>query len=312
MDVFYDISDIRNDKNTVVTIGTFDGVHLGHKKIIERLKHSSSLSNGRNFVITFNPHPRSVVSQDYQMRLLNTLDEKIVLFKQLGVDNLLVIPFTRKFSSLDYKEFFEDYIIKKIGISEIILGHDHKFGKGRTGDEEKLKVLGKEYNFEVTPVPAITIDDNIVSSTKIRNALIEGDAKHANLLLGRPYSFSGFVIKGKMRGRTLGFPTANIQPDDEKKLIPKQGVYAVEVLTSDNKYNGMMNIGLRPTFDKDNTSIIEINIFDFYKDIYGEKVTVNVIERIRDEKKFSSVDELLSQLKNDRQMCLEILNRFSN
>lgn len=311
MDVFHDISEIRNDKNTVVTIGTFDGAHLGHRQIIERLKLSSSQRNGRNLVITFNPHPRSVISADYQMKLLNTLDEKIELFSQFGVENLLIIPFTREFSLLDYKEFFEVYIINKIGICEIILGHDHKFGKGRTGDEYKLKELGSQYDFTVTPVPAVTINETIVSSTKIRNALLEGEVSIANILLGRTYSLSGYVTKGKMRGRTLGFPTANIQPEDEKKIIPKVGVYAVEIIIDNDKYKGMMNIGLRPTFENDNSIIIEVNLFNFSSDIYGKKVTVNVLERIRDEIKFPSVDKLIAQLENDRQKCLEIVNSLS-
>ncbi len=310
MEVFESLSKVTNDKNTVVTLGTFDGVHLGHRKIIEMMRKKSEQLTGRNFLITFHPHPRKVVSKgNNNIKLLTTQSEKIALFETLGIENLLVINFTKEFSQLTYDEFFENYIIKGIGLKEIVIGYDHHFGKGRSGNADKLREIGAKHDFKVTAVDAVNIGDVSVSSTKIRNALIEGDIKKANSYLGRYYSFGGTVIKGDERGRSLGFPTANLKPEDEDKLFPAIGIYAVECFIEGIKHLGVMSIGKRPTFYDSGKVTTEVYILDFNKDIYGKFVTVNVVERIRGEEKYSSADELVEQMKKDTQAGLEILSR---
>ncbi len=311
MEIFDDLSKVVYEKNTVITIGTFDGIHVGHKKIIEKVVAKSSFYGGRSFLITFDPHPRSIVSEDHKVQLISTLEEKLLLLESLGVQNVLVIRFTKEFSQLSANEFFRDYVLKGIGIREIVIGHDHHFGKGRDGDEDKLIELGKANDFKVSAVEAVKIDSAIVSSTKIRNLLMAGAVRTANLFLDRYYSFSGKVVTGDKRGRDLGFPTANIELDIPGKLIPAIGIYAVEffVKNDNTKYNGVMSIGKRPTFYNEGKITTEVFIFDFDRNIYGEKVTVNVIERIRGEEKFSSAGELVLQMKKDVEAGMEILSR---
>jgi riboflavin kinase/FMN adenylyltransferase len=314
MEIFEDLSKVTYDKNTVVTLGTFDGIHAGHKKIIEEVVARSSFYGGRNFLITFDPHPRSIVSKDYKIQILSTLEEKLKLLEAIGIQNVLVIKFTKEFSQLSANEFFLKYVLKGIGIREIVIGHDHHFGKGRDGDENKLRELGKANDFKVTPVDAVSIDSMIVSSTKIRNLLTAGDVKTVNLFLGRFYSFSGKVVEGDKRGRELGFPTANIEPDNLDKLLPAIGIYAVEffINNEEKKYTGVMSMGKRPTFYDEGKLTTEVYIFDFDKDIYGAKVTVKVVDRIRGEEKFSSAEELVIQMNKDVAAGMEILRRKVN
>jgi riboflavin kinase/FMN adenylyltransferase len=314
MEIFEDLSKVTYDKNTVVTLGTFDGIHAGHKKIIEEVVARSSFYGGRNFLITFDPHPRSIVSKDYKIQILSTLEEKLKLLEAIGIQNVLVIKFTKEFSQLSANEFFLKYVLKGIGIREIVIGHDHHFGKGRDGDENKLRELGKANDFKVTPVDAVSIDSMIVSSTKIRNLLTAGDVKTVNLFLGRFYSFSGKVVEGDKRGRELGFPTANIEPDNLDKLLPAIGIYAVEffINNEEKKYTGVMSMGKRPTFYDEGKLTTEVYIFDFDKDIYGAKVTVKVVDRIRGEEKFSSAEELVIQMHKDVAAGMEILRRKVN
>ncbi len=314
MQIFDDLSKVTYDKNTVVTLGTFDGIHAGHRKIIEEVVARSSFYGGRNFLITFDPHPRSVVSRNNKIQILSTLAEKLKLLEQIGIQNVLVIKFTKEFSQLSAAEFFQKYVLKGIGIRQIVIGHDHHFGKGRDGDETKLRELGKANDFKVTTVDAVNIDSMVVSSTKIRNLLIAGDIKTANLFLERYYSFSGKVVKGDKRGRELGFPTANIEVDNPDKLLPAIGIYAVEFfINSDNKkYTGVMSIGKRPTFYDEGKLTTEVFIFDFDQDIYGAEVTVNVVDRIRGEEKFSSAEELVKQMNKDVEAGMEILARKTN
>ena len=314
MQIFDDLSKVTYDKNTVVTLGTFDGIHAGHRKIIEEVVARSSFYGGRNFLITFDPHPRSVVSRNNKIQILSTLAEKLKLLEQIGIQNVLVIKFTKEFSQLSATEFFQKYVLKGIGIRQIVIGHDHHFGKGRDGDETKLRELGKANDFKVTTVDAVNIDSMVVSSTKIRNLLIAGDIKTANLFLERYYSFSGKVVKGDKRGRELGFPTANIEVDNPDKLLPAIGIYAVEFfINSDNKkYTGVMSIGKRPTFYDEGKLTTEVFIFDFDQDIYGAEVTVNVVDRIRGEEKFSSAEELVKQMNKDVETGMEILARKTN
>lgn len=310
MEIFDDLTKVVYDKNTVVTIGTFDGIHVGHKKIIEEVVAKSSFYGGRNFLITFEPHPRSIVSEGHKIQILSTLKEKLSLLEFLGIQNVLVIKFTKDFSQLSAGEFFKRYIIEGIGIREIVVGHDHHFGKGRGGDENKLRELAKADGFKVSVVKAVRMDSTEVSSTKIRNLLAAGAVRTANLFLNRYYSFNGKVVIGDKRGRELGFPTANIELDNPDKLLPAIGIYAVEFFVKNNnkKYTGVMSIGKRPTFYNDGKITTEVFIFDFDKNIYGENVTVNVVERIRGEEKFSSAEELVMQMKKDVEAGMEILN----
>ncbi len=310
MNVFDSLSEVKKDKNTVVTIGTFDGIHLGHKKIIEKVIEKTSGYGGRNFVVTFDPHPRSVVSNGKDIKLLNTLEEKLNILSNFGIQNTLVIKFTKEFSQLSSEEFFKKYIIDGIGIKEVVIGYDHHFGKGRGGDKNTLDEMGIEFNFNVTSVDAVSIDGTTVSSTKIRNALNEGNVKQASMLLGRYYSFSGKVIKGDQRGRLLGFPTANIKLDDENKLLPLIGIYAVEFIVNSQKHFGLMSIGKRPTFYNDGSVTTEVYIFDFNDDIYDKSVTVNLVDRIRGEEKYSSAEKLIEQMNKDKEAGLEIFNKL--
>jgi riboflavin kinase / FMN adenylyltransferase len=313
MQIFDDLSKVTYDKNTVITLGTFDGIHTGHKKIIEEVISKSSFYGGRNFLITFDPHPRSIVSKNYKVQILSTLKEKLRLLEEFGIQNVLVIKFTKEFSQLSASDFFERYVLNGIGVREMVIGHDHHFGKGRDGDEAKLREIGKANNFKVSTVGALSIDSVIVSSTKIRNFLITGNVKTANLFLNRYYSFSGRVVVGDKRGRELGFPTANIIIDNQDKLLPAIGIYAVEffITNDDKKYTGVMSIGKRPTFYDEGKITTEVYVFDFDKDIYGADVTVNVVDRIRGEEKFSTADELVIQMKKDVEAGMEILNQPS-
>ena len=312
MEVFNSLSEVKKDKNTVITLGTFDGIHLGHRKIIDGVIRRAENLNARSFLITFDPHPRSVVSKEHAIKLLNTLQEKIDILDDLKIQNLLIINFSKEFSQLSSEEFFKNYIIDKIGLKEIVIGYDHHFGKGRGGDEHTLREMGREYDFDVTKVDAVDINSTSVSSTKIRKALAEGNIKLANSFLGRYYSFQGYVIKGDGRGRSLGFPTANIKLKDENKLLPAIGIYAVELILENEKHFGLMSIGKRPTFYNNGQLTTEIFIFDFDKDVYDKEVTVKVLERIRGEEKYSSPEALVAQMKKDKEVGMEIMSRLAN
>jgi riboflavin kinase / FMN adenylyltransferase len=310
MHVYNDLTEVPFNKSTVVTIGTFDGIHLGHKKIIEKVVDRASQNNSRSLLITFYPHPRNVVSGD-KIKLLNTQEEKSNLISSLGINDLVVIKFTKEFSQLAPSEFFKNIVVDKIGLTEIIIGHDHHFGKGRGGDQETLKEMGKEFNFEVTAVDAVKISDEIISSTKIRNFLTEGDIKKSNEFLGRYYSFNGSVVEGDKRGRELGFPTANIQLGSNEKLLPALGIYLVEVLIENNRHHGLLSIGRRPTFYNEGSIVPEVFIFEFDQDIYGKNIVVNMIERIREEKKYSSAEALITQMNEDKKIGKKLLKKLN-
>jgi riboflavin kinase/FMN adenylyltransferase len=307
MQVFDSIKDLVKDKNTVLTLGTFDGIHSGHQQILNRLIDRSKQEGCRNLVITFHPHPRTVVSNNFNIKLLTTLDEKKVILEKIGIDNLLIINFTKEFASLTPREFIYQYLVKSIGVREIVLGHDHHFGKGRDGNVDLLQKIGEDEGFSVSVVDAIYITDEIVSSTKIRNALNEGNIKKANALLGRDYSFTGTVVSGDRRGRELGYPTANIKLFSQEKLLPAIGVYAVNVLLDKEKYRGLLSIGNRPTFYDEGDLVTEVYIYDFNQEIYGAKVTVELVERLRGEEKFNSAEELINQMNKDKENGLRIL-----
>ena len=310
MKVYYGLLDFKTLPNAVVTSGTFDGVHLGHQKILSQLKMAAVQNQSESVVITFWPHPRTIVSTDSQeLKLLSTIDEKIELLKDSGVDNLVIIPFTREFSELSSEQFIQDIIVKKIGTKKLIIGYDHRFGRNREGGFDYLKLNAHRYGFEIEEIPRQEIDHLTISSTKIRKALTEGDLHTSNDLLGRPYSFSGLVVKGRQLGRTIGFPTANVQISELYKLIPSNGVYAVKVKVREQVYGGVMNIGTRPTVEGISRTQ-EVFIFDFDAEIYGEKITTELIAFIRPEEKFDGLESLRKQIKADVEKAKILLGDF--
>jgi riboflavin kinase/FMN adenylyltransferase len=302
MRVFRDLNDLPEFINSVVTIGTFDGVHRGHQKLIERIKLLAEQIDGESILVTFHPHPRIVINpEDKSLRLLNTIDEKVALLEKYGVDNLVIVPFSRAFSEQEAGGYISEFLVKNFHPKYIVIGYDHKFGKNRSGDFKLLENMKVQYGYRMEEITKETLDDIGISSTKIRQAIAEGDIKLANELLGNNYTLSGTVVRGLQNGRKLGFPTANIQVNDEYKLIPKTGIYAVHVHYSGVKYAGMLSIGYNPTFEgKEQT--IEVNILDFNKDIYGESLTLEFVDFIRNEKKFESIDALVEEIKNDEKV----------
>ncbi len=281
-----------------MTIGTFDGVHLGHQKIIRRLQSNANEFN-ETVVITFSNHPRTFLKTDSPVQLLSTNDEKIQLLEQLQVDNLLFLEFNQALSDLSGEEFVKNILVDKLNIQKIIIGYDHKFGKNRSSDIHDLIRFGKKYNFDVEQISAEELDEITISSTKIRQFIKEGIISLANQYLGNPYTLSGKVVKGNQIGRSIGFPTANIQIDSPLKLIPKEGVYAVDVFLKNQTYKGMMNIGNRPTINGQYRTI-EVHLFDCNFEFYGEDITVILQYYLRSEQKFDSLDSLKKQLEEDK------------
>ncbi len=312
MKIYYNLSDFEPIENATVTSGTFDGVHLGHQKILQILKKEANVIHGESVVITFWPHPRTVVSQDSQdLKLLSTIEEKIDLLEKFGVQHLLLIPFTREFSELSSDEFVQKILIKQIGTKKLVIGYDHRFGKNREGSFEYLQNNSLKFGIEIQEIPKQEIENLTISSTKIRESLSNGDIEVANELLGRHYSFNGIVVKGRQLGRTIGFPTANVQVSETYKLIPSNGVYAVKVFLRNAWYSGMMNIGNRPTVDGIGRTQ-EVNIFDFKDDIYGEKIKVELVSYIREEIKFNNIESLKEQILLDQEACLQILSKSND
>ncbi len=303
-----DLGTVQKDHKSVVTLGTFDGLHIGHKQILAKVIEKSKKFNARSVVVTFEPHPRLILKPDEPVQLLTTLEEKIQQIEHCGIDEVVVIQFTKEFSQLTSNEFFEKVIIGKIGICGMVVGFDHRFGKGRGGDESTLAELSQKHGFEFEKVEAVTKDGQKVSSTYIRNLIASSNFDEANICLGYRYGFSGVVEEGFKRGRTLGFPTANIGQMVKFKQMPAPGVYAVTMEVFGKEYGGMMNLGTRPTFENTNTVFCEVHLFDFNEDIYGSAVRVYPVRRIRDEKKFRSVDELINQIKIDSTESRKILN----
>lgn len=308
MKIFSSIQEFHPSSGTVVTLGTFDGVHLGHQQILKKLIASARVLGGESLVLTFFPHPRMVLQQDAEIKLLNTLEEKSVLLEKIGIDNLVVHPFDAVFSKLSAEEFVKNILVDTFKIKKIIIGYDHRFGRNRTANIDDLIRFGALYDFEVEQISAQEINDVSISSTKIRNALDEGNVALANQYLGYDYFFSGTVIEGKKLGRTIGFPTANIHIDQSYKLIPKNGVYIVSSVVNGKTVYGMMNIGVNPTVGG-KTQSVEVHFFDFDEDLYYQKITVAIHEKIRDEQKFPSVEALTAQLESDK---LISLHYFSN
>lgn len=309
MKIYYDLNQFQV-KRPVVTIGTFDGIHLGHQKVIARLNDFARQHNGESVIFTFHTHPRLVTSpNETSLRLLTTLEEKTKLLEKSGIDHLVIYPFNREFANLTYHEFVEKILIEKLRTHCLVVGYDHKFGKNREGGFEYLQQCAEKYNFHIEKLDALLVDDDSVSSTKIRNALESGDIEKANHFLGYPFTLHGTVVSGKQLGRKLGFPTANIESSNKYKIIPGYGVYAVKVRLTQGNFNGMLNIGTRPTFNNnaDNRSI-EVNIFDFDSDIYGEEITLEFAKKIRNEQKFSDMLQLAAQLSIDRATAQSIFS----
>lgn len=309
MRIYYNLDDFTPVKNAVVTSGTFDGVHVGHQKILSRLHEIAEKNNGETVVITFWPHPRLVLNPDADIKLLNTFEEKADLLKEQGIHHLLRIPFTKEFSQLSSEDFITKILVNKIGTKKLVIGYDHHFGKNREGSFEQLKLNGPRYGFEVEEIPRQEVDHMAVSSTKIRKALETADLETATHLLGKPYSINGRVIKGDQIGRLMGFPTANLEIDSAHKLIPADGIYAVTLSHEHHAYEGMLYIGNRPTVEGTKKNI-ETNIFNFNKDIYGESLTIHLQQFIREDRKFDDVEELTLQIKKDKEASIGILNNL--
>ncbi|MCX7745195.1 MAG: bifunctional riboflavin kinase/FAD synthetase [Flavobacteriales bacterium] len=297
-------------RRPVVTPGTFDGVHIGHRKIIERIKQKANEINGESVVLTFEPHPRLVLfPDDNQLRLLTTLDEKLHLLEQAGVEHVVVIPFNLEFSRLTAVSYVENILVNKLHTQCLVIGYDHQFGRNREGSIEQLQKLAPRFGFEVEEIPPQDIDDIKVSSTKIRNALLAGDIQTANTFLTYLYNFEGTVVKGNQIGRTLGYPTANIQPTDTLKLIPGIGIYAVQIDIEGKKYKGMMSIGKRPTVEETDQVTIEVHVFDWSEDLYNQRIRIYMVAKMRNEEKYNSLEELKEQLILDEKQARELLKK---
>ena len=309
MRIFEGIESLGEIKNPVVTIGTFDGVHLGHQKIIEQLNLESEKIDGESVLLTFDPHPRIVLfPENHGVKLIQTLEEKFHVLEKFNLKNVVVIPFTKKFSELSAIDFVEQILVGNLNANKVVIGYDHQFGRNREGNIEFLKSVSKKFRFEVIEIPAKSIDEINISSTKIRDSMFRGDVETAKLFLSRPYQISGNVVKGNQLGRTIGFPTANVKIHSNLKLIPASGVYAVRVEINDKLYFGVLNVGNNPTVNASNQTHIEVYIFDFDKEIYGSSITLFFDKHLRNEQKFANLDELKKAISNDEVVCRQYYN----
>ncbi|MFT7396501.1 MAG: riboflavin kinase/FMN adenylyltransferase [Flavobacterium sp.] len=307
--IFHSIKDFSTTKKTILTLGTFDGVHLGHQKILERIIDNTANNKYESLVLTFFPHPRMVLQENSEIKLLNTMEEKVYLMENMGIQNLVIHPFDTVFSQLTAEEFVRTVLVNQFDIHKIIIGHDHRFGRDRTANIDDLISFGKQYGFEVEQISVQEINDLSISSTKIRKAISQGNMPLANEYLGYDYFLSGTVFKGKQLGRTIGFPTANIKIEEDYKLIPHNGVYAVKSIINQKTIFGMMNIGFNPTVSGEKLSI-EVHFFDFDTDLYEQKIKVSILKYIRAEQKFDSVDLLTEQLEKDKSTTITYLQQL--
>ncbi len=306
MNVYTDIKSLPVFTKAVITTGSFDGVHVGHEKIISQLISEADRIGGTPVLITFYPHPKQIVQiKDKPIFVLNTPEEKYELLQKMGIENIVVVPFDKEFSQLTAREYIEDFLVKNFNPSLIVVGYDHRFGNNREGNFDLLKEKGTKNNYEVIEIPEHILKDITISSTKIRNSLVTGDINTAALYLGYQYFFTGKVIEGNKLGRTIGYPTANLLIENENKLIPADGVYAVDIILNDSILKGMMNIGMRPTVDGKKRTI-EVNIFNFNEDIYGEYLKITIKNHLRNEVKFNGLDELKAQLAKDKEMAVGV------
>lgn len=308
MQVHYDIDNLPQFKNAVVTIGTFDGVHMGHRQILSKLKDEAAAVNGETVIITFHPHPRKIVSSVFTgIRLINTLEEKLEILTGLGIDHVVVVPFTEVFANQTANAYIKNFLVDKFHPHTIIIGYDHRFGKERKGDYLLLEEMAPVYNYRIKEIPKHVLDEISISSTKIREAVLNGKIETADKLLGYNFFFSGTVVHGDKLGRKLGYPTANLKIENEEKITPGNGIYAVYAEISGNsQYKGMMSIGFRPTVDG-KKRVIEVNLFDFDEEIYGQTLKVYVKQYLREEIKFSSLEDLVKQIDQDKIDSLKIL-----
>jgi len=304
--IIHEISNFSSAEETHITIGTFDGVHFGHQEIIKKLVSSAKKARRKSVLLTFFPHPKKVIEKDSKIELINTIDERALLLERTGLDYLIIQPFNASFSELSALEFVKTLLVDKLHVAKLVIGYDHRFGKNREGDIEKLKTYSHLYQFEVEEISAQDINDVSVSSTKIRHALHSGNLKTANNYLGYHFMLNGTVVNGKHLGGTIGFPTANIDVKETYKLIPKTGVYVVKSLIDNATVFGMMNIGNRPTVSGTHQTI-EVHFFDFNAGLYGKNLTIELIYFLRDEHKFDSLEALIHQLKKDRETALDYL-----
>ena len=309
MKVINGIDNYSSKKKSIITIGTFDGIHVGHEKVIRTLVKESLSKNLLANILTFFPHPRMVLNKDSEIKLIDTLKEKEKKLKNLGVNTLIIHPFTKEFSRMSSIEFTRDILIKKLNVYKIILGYDHRFGKNRESSVEDLIQLGIAYNFKVEVIDAKKINSINISSTKIRKAIQTGDVDKANLYLGNYFEINGNVVKGKGIGKKIGFPTANIIIKENYKLIPNKGVYLIKAKIKNRSYYGMMNIGNRPTLNGKNETL-EVNIFNFNENIYGKSLSIFFFNKIRNEIKFDSIEKLSNQLQKDKDYCKVLINKF--
>ncbi len=307
----FGLDQIVHDPTSVVTVGTFDGVHVGHQAILDYLVERAGERGGTSVVLSFDPHPREVVGGN-PTRLLTTIEERADAVEPIGIDRFVIVPFTKEFSRLKAEEFVTDVLVRRIGLREIVIGYDHAFGHDRRGDAALLTEMGHDFGFTVDVIPPQVVAEHVVSSTEIRKQLEEdGDVESASEMLGRPYGLSGTVVRGEGRGRSIGFPTANVQVDHPRKLIPAVGVYAVRVVRASadgrgRRFPAMMNIGFRPTFGQGEHAV-EVHLLDFDGNLYGEVLRIEFVSRMRDEQQFVSADELAQQLSRDRSRCIQLL-----
>ncbi|MDG1529352.1 MAG: bifunctional riboflavin kinase/FAD synthetase [Polaribacter sp.] len=306
MEIIHSLSNYQHTENTVVTIGTFDGVHIGHQKIIEQVVETAKKLGTKSVLLTFFPHPRMVLQQNASIELINTIDERAELLSKTGLDYLIIHPFSIEFSRLTALDFVRKILVNQLNTSKLIIGYDHHFGKNREGNLEQLTEYSHLYNFEVEEIPAQDINDVSVSSTKIRKALSDKNIKTANKYLGYHFMLNGTVVNGKQLGGKIGFPTANISIKEDYKLIPKMGVYVVKSKIDNNTIFGMMNIGFRPTLEGKHQTI-EVHFFNFEKDLYNQNLTIEILYFLRDEEKFDSVEKLILQLKEDEKIALNYI-----
>jgi riboflavin kinase/FMN adenylyltransferase len=307
--IFKSIKDFSSDKKTILTLGTFDGVHKGHQKILKKITQGTKNGKYESLVLTFFPHPRMVLQENSDIKLLNTIEEKIYLLEAIGIENLVIHPFDEIFSQLTAEDFVRTVLVDQFNIHKIIIGHDHRFGKNRTANIDDLIGFGEKYGFEVEQISVQEINDISVSSTKVRKSLLEGDMALANKYLGYNYFLSGTVVKGKQLGRTIGFPTANIKIEEDYKLIPHNGVYVVRSVINEKTVFGMMNIGFNPTVSGEKLTI-EIHFLDFDTNLYDQKITVSILKYLRPEQKFDSLDLLTQQLEKDKNTALTYLSEL--
>ncbi len=305
MKVFNSIYSFVSSKKTIITIGTFDGVHLGHQSILKKIT-SDNKKEYTSVLLTFFPHPRIALQQDNEIKLLSTIKEKTKLLEYFQLENLIIHPFDKNFSELNPEEFVSEVLVKQLNVYKIVIGYDHRFGKNRAADIHDLIAFGKKYGFEVEQINAKEINEIAVSSTKIRKALMDGNIKLANKYLGYPFIITGFVVNGKKLGRTLGFPTANINIEENYKLLPKNGVYLAKSKIENIEYFGMMNIGNNPTIGENKQSV-EIHFFNLNEDLYNKEIQISILEHIREEKKFNTLDELKDQLGKDKIFSLNYI-----